>query len=285
VNYPNPVFNPNPDRNPEVQRKDWYSPIAIAYDRVRPRYPQQLLDRLAVLPDRARILEIGCGTGIATVALAELGYSIVAVEASLEMCTVARRNCAAYPQVEIHHALFEDWELTAGKFDAVVAATSWHWVSPDVAYAKAADALTDNGLLILLWNVVPQPDDDIFQLLEPVYQTHAPALADRLALTTYSEQLRGFQRQITDSGYFQGSIASQMEYQIVYAIDDYLLLLTTLSPYIQLPITQQRSLCLGLKEVLSQNCLDGVVLTHLAAIQMAKKLRSSMTQDVDRFAI
>jgi SAM-dependent methyltransferase len=272
VKYPNPIFNPNPDRHPEVQRKDWYSPVALAYDRVRPRYPQQLLDRLAVLPDRAQILEIGCGTGIATVALAELGYSVVAVDASLEMCAVARRNCAAYPQVEIHHALFEDWELTAGKFDAVVAATSWHWVSPDVVYTKAAAALKANGLLILLWNVVPQPGDDIFQLLEPVYRTHAPSLADRLALTTYGEQLHGFERQITDSGYFQGLSAAQMEYQIAYSIDDYLLLLTTLSPYIQLPAAQQHSLLAGLREVLIQNCPDGVGLTHLAAIQMATKV-------------
>jgi SAM-dependent methyltransferase len=271
VNYPNPVFNPNPDRNPEVQRKDWYSPVALAYDRVRPRYPQQLLARLSVLPEHAQILEIGCGTGVATVALAALGYSVVAVEPSLGMCEVARRNCAAYPQVEIHHALFEDWELTAGKFDAVVAATSWHWVSPDVAYTKAAAALKPNGMLILLWNVVPQPGDEIFQLLEPVYQTHAPSLADRLPLTTYSEQLRGFDRQITDSGYFRDLSTAQMEYSIVYGIDDYLLLLTTLSPYIQLPAAQQDSLLAGLRAVLNQNCPAGVGLTHLAAIQMARK--------------
>jgi SAM-dependent methyltransferase len=273
VNYPNPVFNPNPDRNPEVQRKDWYSPVALAYDRVRPRYPQQFLARLAqVLPPCAHILEIGCGTGIATVELARLGYSVVAVEPSLEMCAVARRNCAMYPQVEIYHTLFEDWELTAGKFDAVLAATSWHWVSPDVVYAKAAAALKDRGALILLWNVVPQPGDKIFQLLEPIYQTHAPSLADRLALTTYSEQLRGFDRQITDSGYFQGLSYEQMEYAIGYSIDDYLLLLTTLSPYIQLPSQQHESLLAGLRAVLSQNCPDGVWLNHLAAIQMASKI-------------
>jgi SAM-dependent methyltransferase len=272
VNYPNPVFNPNPDRNPEVQRKDWYSPVALAYDRTRPQYPQQLLARLAVLPTHAQILEIGCGTGIATVALAELGYSVVAVEPSREMCAVARRNCALYPQVEIENTLFEDWELTVGKFDAVLAATSWHWVAPDVAYIKAAEALKDRGALILLWNVVPQPGDEIFQLLEPVYQTHAPSLADRLDLSIYGEQLRGFDRQIIESGYFQGLIYDQMEYEITYRIEDYLLLLTTLSPYLQLPGEQRERLLAGLREALIKNCPDGVPLTHLAAIQMASKI-------------
>lgn len=272
MNHSSPVFNPNPDGNVEVQRKDWYSPVALAYDRTRPRYPEQLLRQLAILPARAQILEIGCGTGIATVALAELGYSVVAVEPSLEMCKVTRRNCALYPNVEIHNALFEDWELTVEKFDAVLAATAWHWVSPDVAYTKAAAALKDNGALILLWNVVPQPADEIFQLLKPVYQIHAPSLADRLDLNTYSEQLRGFDRQIVNSGYFQGLIYEQMAYEITYNIDNYLLLLTTLSPYIQLPPEQREALLLGLRNKLIKNCVPGVSLTHLAAIQIVRKI-------------
>jgi SAM-dependent methyltransferase len=272
MNQSNPVFNPHPSGNAEVKRKDLYSPVALAYDRVRPRYPQQLLARLPSLPDRAQILEIGCGTGIATVALAELGYSVLAVEPSLEMCKVARKNCAMYPNVEIHNSLFEDWELTETKFDAVMAATSWHWVSLDIAYPKAAAALKDHGALILLWNVVPQPADDIFHLLEPVYQIHAPSLADRLEPDSYGEKLRGFDRQINDSGYFQGLASDRVEYEITYSIDDYLLLLTTLSPYIQLPPEQREGLLTGLHDRLTKNCLQGVPLTHLAAIQIARKL-------------
>jgi hypothetical protein len=29
-----------------AQRKQWYSPAAIAYQQVRPRYPQALIDRV-----------------------------------------------------------------------------------------------------------------------------------------------------------------------------------------------------------------------------------------------
>src|SRR5688500_18042161 len=57
--------------------------VAKLYDRVRPTYPQQAFDdlvALAQLPEAARIVEIGCGTGQATLPLAERGYRITCLE-------------------------------------------------------------------------------------------------------------------------------------------------------------------------------------------------------------
>jgi SAM-dependent methyltransferase len=189
------------------------------------------------------------------------------------MCELARHNCEPFPQVEIYHSLFEDWELTPGKFDAVVAATSFHWVSVDIAYPKTAAALKDNGVLILLWNVVPHPPQEIFQLLQPIYQTHAPSLATYQDLATEIEPLlHGFEPQIIDSGYFQGLMCEQWEYEITYSIDDYLLLLTTLSPYIRIEAEQREKLFIGLRAVLEQNLPNGVPLTHVAIVQVARKI-------------
>src|SRR5262245_34968873 len=58
------------------------------YDRARPRYPAEVFDDLiamTALPLGGRILEIGCGTGIATEPLAERGYQITAVELGAEL--------------------------------------------------------------------------------------------------------------------------------------------------------------------------------------------------------
>jgi len=46
------------------EKKSWYSQVAAAYDRTRPRYPAILLNRvlkLAQFQPKANILEIGCG--------------------------------------------------------------------------------------------------------------------------------------------------------------------------------------------------------------------------------
>ncbi|MEG4632792.1 hypothetical protein QUB56_24925 [Microcoleus sp. AR_TQ3_B6] len=62
------------DADKELEpRRSWYSAAATAYNRVRPRYPADLIQRaieLAQLPPKAKILEIGCGPGIATVEFA-----------------------------------------------------------------------------------------------------------------------------------------------------------------------------------------------------------------------
>jgi len=95
----------------------------------------------AVVAPGARVLEIGCGTGQATVPLAERGYRIVAVELGTDMAAVARRNLAAFDAVEVVTAAYEEWPLPGEPFDVVFSATAFHWIDPAVRVSKSADAL------------------------------------------------------------------------------------------------------------------------------------------------
>jgi 16S rRNA A1518/A1519 N6-dimethyltransferase RsmA/KsgA/DIM1 with predicted DNA glycosylase/AP lyase activity len=84
---------------------------AERYDRARPGYPAELFDDLASLNGLRpgdRILEIGPGTGQATVPLARRGLRIVAVELGASLAAIARRNLAPFPDVEVVDAAFED---------------------------------------------------------------------------------------------------------------------------------------------------------------------------------
>src|SRR4051794_24486054 len=122
---------------------------AELYDQARPCYPTALFEDLARLVGTGhgcRVLEIGCGTGQATLPLAEQGCRIVAVELGAELAEVARRKLARFP-VEVLNAAFEDWPLPPDPFDLVIAATSFHWVDPLVRVTKSADALRLGGAL------------------------------------------------------------------------------------------------------------------------------------------
>jgi protein-L-isoaspartate O-methyltransferase len=70
-----------------------FDEAAERYDRTRPGYPPAVFDDLAELagvgPGR-RVLEIGPGTGQATVPLAERGCRIVAVELGAGLAAVAQ---------------------------------------------------------------------------------------------------------------------------------------------------------------------------------------------------
>ncbi len=256
------------------ERKSWYDDAAVAYDRTRPRYPQQQRDRiieLTNLPANAVILELGCGPGIATTEFAQLGYSMICIEPSAEACKLARQNCQLYPDVTIVNTTFEEWELDTKKFDAVLAATSLHWIALEIRYEKTAKALKDNGWLILLWNTPPQPGYEVYQLLEPIYQTYAPAISYE-SLESYQENLNKMGEEVINYGYFKNLVSQQLTVEVTYNIDDYLALLSTLSPYIALEPQQRNSLFTGLKTVLEQNFESSLQLSHLSVFQIAQKI-------------
>jgi SAM-dependent methyltransferase len=121
-----------------------FDQVALQYDEARPGYPEALFDdvvTLSKIPQGGRILEIGCGTGQATVPFARLGYRILCIELGEDLAAGARHKLDAYPWVEVRTGAFEDWLTEEGAFDLVISATAFHWIDPKVAYPKAAKAL------------------------------------------------------------------------------------------------------------------------------------------------
>jgi SAM-dependent methyltransferase len=125
------------------------------YDKARPGYPAALLDDVVEMAGASgRALDIGCGTGKATVLLAERGLSGVGVEADPAMAEVARRNLAGYPNWEIYVNDFETWQPPpgGGHFDLACSAQAWHWLDPAVRLHRAHGLLRQGGWLALWWN-------------------------------------------------------------------------------------------------------------------------------------
>jgi SAM-dependent methyltransferase len=128
---------------------------AELYDQARPDYPDQIFDdlfALGALEHDATVLEVGSGTGQATRHLARRGSRVVCVELGENLATVARRNLELFPQVEVVTRAFESWAPRDSRFDAVFAATSWHWLDPEVRYEKAARVRKPGGILAIVDN-------------------------------------------------------------------------------------------------------------------------------------
>ena len=134
-----------------------FDDVADLYDRVRPGYPDELVADLAAvtgLGERSSVLEVGCGTGQATRSLAALGCSVTAVEPGGSLAAVARRRLAGWSDVAVEVSSFEEWDDRGRRFDALVAASSWHWVDPSVGWRRAHEVLRPGGWLALLGLVV-----------------------------------------------------------------------------------------------------------------------------------
>jgi SAM-dependent methyltransferase len=255
------------------QRRHWYSPAAEAYQQVRPRYPQEVLDRvveMAQISSRSTLLEVGCGPAIATPAFAALGCQMVCVEPNPDFYHLAQQTCERYPNVELQNCSFEEWELAPQRFDAVLAASSFHWISPEVGYSKAAAALRPGGHLILLWNKELQPRYEIYQQLSTVCQTHAPSLNRAYENSVMQAAILDELGQMAiESGYFKDIQSGHIEVEVTYSVDQYLMLLNTYSPYLKLETEQKQTLFAGLREVLEQNG-ETVQLSYVSAFHIAQ---------------
>jgi SAM-dependent methyltransferase len=70
------------------------------------------------------------------------------------MAALARRRLAAFGNVGVEESAFEEWNDRGRRFDALVAATSWHWVDPSVGWRRAHALLRPGGWFAVLDNVV-----------------------------------------------------------------------------------------------------------------------------------
>jgi len=156
-----------------------FGEVADLYDRHRPTYPDRLIDDLisiAELDGAEAVLEVGAGTGKATIMFAARGIPVVAVEPSAEMAWVARRNCSAYPGVEIEQTDFERWDPRGRRFPLLFSAQAWHWVQPGSGFAKARETLSQHGVLAPFWNRVAWDRSDVREPLLVAYEQAAPEL-------------------------------------------------------------------------------------------------------------
>ena len=126
--------------------------IAVEYDRHRPAYPAELVDHACATAGLAAgdpVLEVGCGTGQLTRALVDRGLEVTALDPGERLLELAARNLGQ-GGLQFVRARFEDAALPEAQFHAVFSASAWHWIDPDVSWAKAAEMLRPGGTLALI---------------------------------------------------------------------------------------------------------------------------------------
>jgi SAM-dependent methyltransferase len=127
------------------------------YDRFRPSYPEQLFDeiqRRLELSDRPQVVDLGAGTGRASLAMAELGWRVTAVEPGRAMLDVLRTHASDRGLlISTIQAEAEATGLDPGTAELVTAAQAFHWFDQERALAEVARITRGGGGVALFWNV------------------------------------------------------------------------------------------------------------------------------------
>lgn len=143
---------------------------AAGYEDARPSYPEAAVAHVESLVTARDVVEVGAGTGKATVAFARDGRRLVCLEPSPQMAELLAEK--DLPGVEVVVSTFEQWDGPADALDLIVAAQAWHWVDRERGFSKALRLLRPGGCLALMWNI---PMDRYGRHAES-YQRWAPQL-------------------------------------------------------------------------------------------------------------
>ncbi len=129
---------------------------------------------LTNLPDNARILDVGCGSGRDTLAFKRLGYQVEAIDSSEELV----KHASALTGIKVRHQSFYDLEEDA-VYDGIWACASLlHCERPRLfeVVLKLIQALKPNGVLYMSFKYGNQDREHNGRMFTDLNETQAEAL-------------------------------------------------------------------------------------------------------------
>jgi SAM-dependent methyltransferase len=250
---------------------------APLYDQARPGYPEALFDdivTLSALPPNGRLLEIGCGTGQATLPLARRGYHMLCIELGANMAALARQKLAAFPLVNIQTGAFEDWQLEEAAFDLALSATAFHWIDPAISYQKTAQALKPSGAIALFWHMHVQSEASrgFFEEVQQIYMQLVPEQPEKYGPLLWPHEVTEPTRaEIEQTGLFDEVTVRRYHWDVTYDAASYLRLLDTYSNHRILEQQRRDRLYREIADLINTRYDGQITKGHLAILYVAHR--------------
>jgi SAM-dependent methyltransferase len=269
--------------------------MAASYDALRPELPEEAfaeIQAVARLTAESRVVEVGAGTGQATLRLARLGASVVALEPGPALAQLAGRQLGAFPKVEVLQASFEDWEPGDRRFNALVASNSWHWVDPGVRWRKAHRVLVPEGWLVIMGLIVvrehgePEVYAETADLHEAYVPRHPgwghPPTAEEVvaAAQASSHDIVELERSIgrvpdpsSATGLFEVPLLRWFRQEQHFDAHGYVELMRTTSLYGGLEVSVREGLLAAMEQRIRQRMGDRATRHYLLLVRLARRGR------------
>ncbi|WP_412543507.1 class I SAM-dependent methyltransferase [Longispora sp. K20-0274] len=240
------------------ERRGVFGEAVDQYETARPGYPAEVVADILAFAGPGPVLEVGAGTGKASVGFAAHGVDLTCVEPDPRMAEVLAGHC---PAARVEVSSFEAWRPDRG-YALLYSATAWHWVDPATRWDLAHAALAPGGALALFWHSFAIADPDAHAALIGVDHRHGLDVdhtphswtADRLAGEITDQLTEVWPTvQLADDPRFTDLESRRYRVTHRYDTDRYLDLLASISAY----------------RMLAPDVLDAV-LTDVAAVVDAR---------------
>jgi SAM-dependent methyltransferase len=259
-----------------MARRSTFDDVADLYDEMRPGYPQAVFDDILGITGAgpaSRLLEIGCGSGHATLDFARRGLAIDCIELGANMAALARRNLAAFDRVTVTVADFDHWS-TDTRYDLIYSASAYHWLNPATRIERIACLLAHAGWLAVWRNHHVRgsgASEAFFHAAQAVYAREAPTLAVKFTGLLDPGQIASTEKdQWFASGLFCDAQTRVYQWRKEHTANEYIRMLDTHSDHRLLPQENRERLFAGLAALIDD--FGGLVTReHATILHVAKK--------------
>jgi SAM-dependent methyltransferase len=234
----------------DIKRGKLFESSALDYDQFRPSYPDKIINELVSLSNlrsSSRLLEVGCGTGKATVSMAARGYLIDCVDPGKSLIAFAKRNCRSWPNVTFRVSRFEDMQVERCHYDLLYAAQAFHWIDPKMRLRKAAALLKPDGCLGLLYNYPGKQKDPLIEQISAAVLEESDG---KMKPWDYIEEIANWKAELENFDSFRDLSIVRHRWSIRYSASSYTGLYRTYSDFLSLPAKAKRRVTDRMREVI-----------------------------------
>lgn len=136
--------------------------LAEAYQAGRLGYANDIYNHIVGygLAPSYKILDVGCGTGLASEPLIENGYDVTGIDPSQRMLEIAKTN---FPDATWVVGVAEKLPFADDQFDAAISAQAFHHMRQAAALAELRRVVRRGGIIAIWWKSL-LGDDPVKQL-------------------------------------------------------------------------------------------------------------------------
>ena len=246
----------------EREYREHFDTIVDTYDKIRPSYPSAIFADIGEYCGAnagKTALEIGAGTGKATVDMLDAGYDVTAVELGADMSAFLREKFTGRDDFRVVTSAFEDAELPKNAYDLVYAASAFHWVDASIGCPKALRLLRGGGTLALFRYTNRPSEGELFEEIQEVYKEYYHKPYVRLRPPTESELAspqgvyESFRCEPLENYGLRDVTMRFYRYSLTLTADEYMMMLDTFSDHIALPDDDRAALYAGIRDAIERH--------------------------------
>ena len=211
-----------------------FDTVASAYDKFRPSYSDELYEMIfnyITLNESCYAVEVGIGSGQATLPILKTGCNVTAVEYGKEFSELCKEKFKEYPKFSVITNKFEDTIFSDDTYDLVYSASAFHWIAENIGYEKVFSMLKSGGAFARFANH-PYPAKDNLPLFEEIQSIYGEYYHNKKPPIEYTEERAAQTAKIAEKYGFTDIKYALFHRTRTFSASEYCALLGTYSDHI-----------------------------------------------------